>query len=155
MKELAATLIGVPLDDRGVRVAASLLLSSRHSIRAITRFIKRRALLSPSQRGAPCATKDPPSASRDCVLICPISQQAVQRSGRSWGLPFMTSARLHHRGQTKHYVIADRLPEWNSERESKFAKFCGRPNCKPLEPCPHPCTTCQMPKRGSRRRSLK
>ena len=41
MKELAATLIGVPPDDRDVRVAASLSLSSRHSIRAITRFIKR------------------------------------------------------------------------------------------------------------------
>ena len=123
MKELAATLIGVPLDDRGVRVAASLLLSSRHSIRAITRFIKRRALLSPSQRGAPCATKDPPSASRDCVLICPISQQAVQRSGRSWGLPFMTSAPKGGEGWPKHDVGADRLRKWHSERGSKVAKF--------------------------------
>ena len=119
-KEFATTLIGVPLDHRDVRVAASLLLLSRHSIRAITRFIKRRAL---SQRRAPCATKDPPSASRDCVLICPISQQAVQRSGRSWGLPFMTSAPKGGEGWPKHDVGADRLRKWHSERGSKVAKF--------------------------------
>ena len=88
MKELAATIIGVPPDDRDVRVAASLLLSSRHSIRAITRFIKRADCY---LKGVHHVQQKIPSASRDCVLIYPISQQAVQRSGRSWGLPFMTS----------------------------------------------------------------